>query len=62
MNTTVNYFAFPNFETTGTGVCPNECKLANSINEAVGYHFMMFYFMIAIGIYLIIETGEKKKK
>jgi len=51
---------FDGFSATTTPIsgnysnCKESCYLANEINEVVGYHLIAIYFIIGIGLFIII--------
>lgn len=58
----VDYF---NIKTMGMSVTPEkpcpteECMLSNSINDAIGYHLLVLYFLISMGLFFIIVLLDK---
>ena len=56
---------FPHFATVTepfpASQCPNECLLANEINEAINYSLMPFFVVVGIGIIFIIINLEEKR-
>lgn len=54
------YFShFPDFVTIAEEPCPTEeCALAHNINEAVGYHLMVFYFITGIFMFIVVMFLE----
>lgn len=57
---TVDYYgSFPDMVTHGQRACPTEeCQLAHHINEVVGYHLTVFYFVFAFLIFSCIMYLE----
>jgi hypothetical protein len=62
INTTVHYFKyFPSVATVPDAPCPDSnCELSNEINEAVGYNTDWIFFMLALGLLIIIGLLEEK--
>ena len=60
INSRVSLFEeFPHFATISEANCPTEeCILAHSINEAISYPLMAFYFVIGIALLVIIGLLE----
>jgi hypothetical protein len=42
--------------------CPTDCKLANEMNEAVGYHLIPIFFLLIIAFFIIIVILESFTK
>jgi len=57
----INWFAdFPAMTTIAERPCPTEsCKLANNINDVVGYHLIIIYSIIGLGFLGLIRILEK---
>jgi len=59
----IEYFShFPDFVTVADTPCEYDtCVLAHNINEAVGYHAMVFYALIFIGLLFIMSILEDNR-
>jgi len=64
INSTITYFdgLTPDPKTTpdnnSTGICNDYCELSHNINEAIAYNLDSYFFMIGVGLLMIIFLLE----